>query len=95
MPVIETTSAILFTTNITVTLNAHSSNPLHTCVCIYKPLDTSKPLHKVNFLVEFNRFKIKVFLFLDRLPNQNLHYDLPIAGGRNSWIHTFPRVLAL
>ena len=47
------------------------------------------------FQAEFNRFKFRVFLLLDRLPYQHsLPYYLPIAGGMNNLIHTFPKSIS-
>ena len=33
-----------------------------------QPLCTSKIQHRINFEAEFNRFEIRLFLLLDRLP---------------------------
>ena len=43
--------------------------------------------HKVNFLTEFNRFKFRVFLFLDWLS-----YHSFIAGERIAECILFPKV---
>ena len=64
-----------------------------------QPLRSGRIWHKVNFLVEFNRFEFRVFLLLDQLPTKaeepSLSYYLPIAGGRIIGFIPFPRVLVL
>ena len=66
---------------------------------IYQPLHLGRIWHKVNFLVEFNKFEFRLFLLLDNLPHQerwtSLPYYLPIAGRRIIGSISFPRVFVL
>ena len=62
-------------------------------VYIYQPLLVDKTWHKVNFSVEFNSFKVRLFLLLYWLPNQGkrTNFALPFTQSsmENKWIHTF------
>ena len=54
-------------------------------------------LHKVNFEVEFNRFKPKVFLLqnINKAKTPSLPDYLPIAGWRTNGFLTFVSILVL
>ena len=47
------------------------SNFISLIIVFTQPLRTSRMWHYVNFQVEFNKFKFRVFFLLDWLPNQS------------------------